>query len=273
LAKNVSLRTPSCYYSDLNLESGEHIVLLEDLAPAVTGDLAAGCSLEQAELAIREVARFHAHWWQDPKLEQLAWLRRSRDPADYQGFQQAYLQKWGSFLEKAGQAMPAMAIVLGERLGKHLAQVAEQLFLRPPRTLTHGDYHLQNLLFTASPKEDSLFVIDWQAVGCGRGIVDAALFLGTSLRPHERRAKEMELMEIYQATLADNGVSGYGFDRCFYDYRLSMLLILAAMVLNIGNGILTGEKMLRLMAENLVPRICSAILELESGALLPTQPM
>ena len=47
LAHQTSLPTPTCYYSDINTETGIHILLLEDLAPARSGSRVAGCSLDQ----------------------------------------------------------------------------------------------------------------------------------------------------------------------------------------------------------------------------------
>ena len=37
LAQQTELPTPVCYYSDIDLETGWHVLLLEDLAPARTG--------------------------------------------------------------------------------------------------------------------------------------------------------------------------------------------------------------------------------------------
>ncbi|MCB0157335.1 MAG: hypothetical protein KDD83_04335 [Caldilineaceae bacterium] len=66
LADQVAFRTPDCCYSAWDAETGEFVLLLEDLAPARNGERAVGCSLLEAEPAIREIAKFHAAWSQDP---------------------------------------------------------------------------------------------------------------------------------------------------------------------------------------------------------------
>jgi hypothetical protein len=52
VAGDISLRTPRCYYSAVDIASGDYVILLEDLAPARVGDQLLSCTLEEAELAI-----------------------------------------------------------------------------------------------------------------------------------------------------------------------------------------------------------------------------
>ena len=84
LADQVAFRTPDCCYSAWDAETGEFVLLLEDLAPARNGERAVGCSLLEAEPAIRQIAKFHAAWSQDPHLLQQEWLRYFSTPAVHQ---------------------------------------------------------------------------------------------------------------------------------------------------------------------------------------------
>ncbi len=52
LSSTTALPTPRCYFSAIDVETGEFLLLLEDMAPAQNGSRAAGCAPEQAELAI-----------------------------------------------------------------------------------------------------------------------------------------------------------------------------------------------------------------------------
>ena len=58
LAARIPLRTPRCYFSAIDLASGASLLLLEDLAPARNGSWIAGCSVEEAELAVRSITPF-----------------------------------------------------------------------------------------------------------------------------------------------------------------------------------------------------------------------
>jgi len=73
LADKVSLRTPRRYHSARCPNCTDFILLMEDLAPARVGDQVVGCSKAQSELAIRELAKFHAAWWDSPSLAELDW--------------------------------------------------------------------------------------------------------------------------------------------------------------------------------------------------------
>ena len=66
IAPTVGIRTPRCYHADWDRDSGLFVLLLEDLAPAQQGDQIDGCTLEQAALALDELAKLHAPRWADP---------------------------------------------------------------------------------------------------------------------------------------------------------------------------------------------------------------
>ena len=74
VARENLLPVPTCYYADIDMKSGWHVLLLEDLAPARSGSRTKGCSQTEARIAIRHIARFHAHWWENPKLDNYNWL-------------------------------------------------------------------------------------------------------------------------------------------------------------------------------------------------------
>ena len=53
-----------------------------------------------------------------------------------------------------------------------------------------------------------------------------ATFISETFNPFERKQREIDLLKLYHSTLRENGISGYSFDDCFNDYRISMLEIL-----------------------------------------------
>ena len=74
IAEHSPLPVPKCYYSDIDMELGWHVLLLEDLAPARSGSIIEGCSSVQARTAIHHIARFHARWWENSQLNDFDWL-------------------------------------------------------------------------------------------------------------------------------------------------------------------------------------------------------
>ena len=110
-----------------------HILLLEDLAPAGSGSSVAGCSIEQAELAIHQIASYHAAWWEDPQLEEIGWLT-DFDP-DPVALSDAHNRWWPDFLRQAEHRLPDQIKEIGERLGPHRASIMQHLGNASPRTL------------------------------------------------------------------------------------------------------------------------------------------
>lgn len=267
IAPLVDLRTARCYYGEVNSESGEHILLLEDLAPARIGQRAAGCTLEEAVRPIHKIAKFHATLWESPHIAVMNWLPEFDRP-QFQQRQENYQRLWEPFLNKVGHQLPDSILKIGERYRDHYVSVAICLFQTPPLTFIHYDYQLDNFLYPVSEGGSCFAVIDWQLARCGRGVLDVAYFLGQNLHPEDRRAGEMDLLRIYHDALLTNGVQGYTFEQCLHDYRLSMLYWLSGFVLTVGGGWFTAEQEQELITV-VMPRNIAAVLDLDAGQLLP----
>jgi len=267
LAGQIELRTPRCYYSDINTETGDFVLLLEDLVPARNGNRAAGCSLVEAELAIREAAKLHAAWWENPQLAEKIWVRSFNSAPGLQIWQGVYQQRWDPFVAQMEPHLPKEILEIGQWLGGNMAQTLNQ-FHEPPRTLVHNDYMLDNFFFATTGDSISLTVVDWQLLTYGRGALDVASFLGGNMSPEDRRTYEMDLLRTYHTLLVENGVSGYPFTQCMNDYRFSMLDGLVRMVNAIGGGGMRDEQE-RTHRDIIWPRFCAAILDLNVIELLP----
>ena len=127
IAGQVEVRTPKCYYSAMDVPAGRFALLLEDLAPARCGDQLASCSLDDAKLALRELAKLHAAWWDSPRLEQLDWMPALDDRALQQVLVTLYQQSWPYFVEQVGQQVPKAVLDVGERFGANLSTMMEGL--------------------------------------------------------------------------------------------------------------------------------------------------
>ena len=266
VAADVSMRTPHCYYSQRATDSTDFIVLLEDLAPARVADQLTGCSLEQAELAIRELAKFHATWWESPKLDELDWLWSFNDPVRSAASQQSYQQAWVPFVENFGSALPPAILEIGERFGDQVVALTNQL-ARHPVTISHGDYRLDNLFFASPEGGAPLTVIDWQIVSRGRGVFDVAYFMTGTLPPEVRKEKDEPFLRMYHEILLENGVTGYDFDACWHDYRTSTLFCWLYSVIQIGSLDPSNERGLAVFSA-ILERNAAALTDLNAGELL-----
>jgi len=73
-------------------------------------------------------------------------------------------------------------------------------------------------------------------VRMGEGIGDIAYFLAAALDPECRRANEKQLLELYLASLAKNGIQGLDERRLYQRYRAHLSYPFEAMVLTLAVG-------------------------------------
>ncbi len=266
IADTITLRTPRCYHADIDVAARKYLLLLEDLTPARSASSLAGCSAQEAELAIREIAALHGAWWEKPELEQVAnWLPQW-DMRHFSLFQEVYQNGWPSFAEKMGARLTPKMATLGQRLGEHVATIMDSN-RRSPRTLTHYDYQLDNIFFPQPATEGRLIVVDWQVLTIGQGVIDISNLLGGNLDPRIRSEVELDLVKMYHETLMDHGVLDYSFLQCLEEYRVSMLHHLARHIIVTCLMDLTPE-MEHLFLNIVIPRYYAAALDLEAEKLL-----
>ena len=160
LAKDVSLPSPRCLHASHDLLSDDFLLLLEDLGDRRLGDQLKGCSAEDAFAAIRQLASFHAEWWDSPKLKTIDWVPLGESDLNKGGLA-LYSIAWPLYLQQFGSDLPDDMRRIGERLSDQIVGMLDR-FQDRPRTLCHGDYRLDNFFFGERPEHDALTVVDWQ---------------------------------------------------------------------------------------------------------------
>jgi hypothetical protein len=216
VAHAVDIRTPACHFADIDLETGEFVLVLEDLAPCVQGDQLAGCSVDQAAVAMEELAKLHAASWGDPHLAALPWLNRNTPDSIEMGAQ-LLASLFPGFLERYGSRLDRQYGSVAERLRCGLGAWMRER--EQPFAVQHGDYRLDNMLFGTNEGGYPLAVVDWQTVVWGPPLADASYFLGAGLLPDDRRQHERALLRLYYDALHARGVVGLSWERCWNEYR------------------------------------------------------
>ena len=267
IADQVELRTPKRYYSVMDRDAQQYILLLEDLAPAPVGDQLAGATRAQAELAVRSIADFHATWWQSAALDKISDWMPTLDAPVQNLAEGAYQQAWQPFLENFGSGLSADMKDLGKRVGERVIKL-QQSFADEPVTINHGDFRMDNLFFHDFTDGAKLAVADWQISTRGRGIFDVSYLLCGGMQPELRAQHERDLLRIYTDVLAERGVKGYGFDKAWEEYRRGALFMLVYVVIAIGTLDSSNERGLALFLA-WVNRAVAAIEQLEAAELLP----
>jgi len=221
-AARTPVHVPHCYYSAEDPVSGESFLLLEDLAPAQTGNWLAGATPLQIDLALQAAARLHAAWWQVAPEDVPGLAHLVQNVTDEQDLvEQLYAEAWPRFVDHASFEIPADVRYFGERLQGRMAET-EALLKDSPRTLAHGDFRVDNMLFGERGGQSTCWIIDWEDVLLWNGTFDVAWLLGGCLRVQDRDQEQMLLRRYYQA-LTDEGVERYAWKQCAHDYRCAML--------------------------------------------------
>lgn len=260
LASTVAVRVPACHHAEMDPDTGDFVVLLEDLAPRRQGDQIAGCTPRQARPAAVNLAGLHGPRWKDASLLEVEGL----EPTDAE---QADLlanilgQATEVFLDGLGDLVSAADATL---LREFVGLCAPWILARSDRFgLVHGDYRLDNLMFGA---DDDVVAVDWQTLALGLPARDLAYFVETSLAPEERRAHERDLVAAYHAALVGHGVEGYSLEQCWDDYVFALPQGILVSVLGCAYGARTdrGDRMFAVMVE----RSCTAIRDHDAFSLV-----
>jgi aminoglycoside/choline kinase family phosphotransferase len=262
----VLFRVPDSYYGDVNLETGEFVLLLEDLAPAVPFDIVQGVLPDDARTVVRDLARHHAQWWESAKFDRYDWILPFNAQAE--GAEEKYQAAFPIFLDKVGDLLPDGIAELGARLLDRIVWVKSRI-AAPPITFLHGDFHPNNLLLDGKGDESRLAVVDWQMCSVGQGTRDLMYFITSALLPEHREAHESELLELYHTELVSNGVEGFSLTDVVAGYRFALLDLLQffTMVIFLLDFEVNDEA--RAVRDLLIARWGGAIAAHDPGSLLP----
>ena len=217
------LQVPRCYLNDTDLSSGASVLLLEDVSPAVPGNWMAGATLEQARLALESLARFQARWWgqdQSKEIQELNQLLSGNTENETNLVQDLFDSAWPKFVDQAGNSIPEDVRQLGEAMVGNMQMVDDFMDSGSP-TLVHGDYRIENMLFGEKDGEPNCWIVDWEDVFYGSGMIDVSWFLGGCL-PIEVVQYEKGLLRLYHQELLSNGIENYTWVQCYVEYCNAM---------------------------------------------------
>jgi aminoglycoside phosphotransferase (APT) family kinase protein len=245
----------------------DFVILMEDMAGYRTGDQVAGCTPEEAEACIDQLAVLHARFWNqvdDPVFE-FAFLHAPSKHST--GMHQAAVDGWSPMIANFGADVPDALEAARQR---YLDAVpAMQLWMASdPITFVHGDFRMDNLLFGTAPDHAPVVVLDWQGVLRSKGVQDVAYFLSQSIDPAQRRAHERDLVERWRTGLEARGVTGYDAAQAWWDYRAAVLYLWVYVTVIAGALDPSNDRGRQFMSV-MIRRAAAAIDELDCLELLP----
>ena len=211
LASRLDVRMPRAYYTALDSEAGQAMVIMDDVV-ANGGTFQSArtpYTLETTRDTLGQLARLHAATWGGARVDDLPWLA-PRVAAMGANFPPEMLQ---SLLDD-GRG-PDIAPEL--RDADKLIQAVRRAGQFETTCVLHGDTHSGNTYVDA--RGDACW-LDWQVVQLGNWATDISYHLATVLDIDDRRAHEADLLRHYLAELSALGAPAPSFIDAWELYTL-----------------------------------------------------
>ena len=230
IARQVSIRTPECYFADFDDTNQDFVLLMEDLRDYEIGDQVKGCTLDQARQIISTIARLHASAWQPDHLHLISHDNAAQRDGMIAGFDMG----WPVVVEAFRELIPPAAMVAGDKMAVATPHLLREM-CAPPVCLAHADVRLDNVFFGSG----EVALVDWQSVCTSAPEQDLAYFLTQSV-PLETVLEE-DLKGFYYQELRAHGID-YPRETFERRYKVAALYLLNYAVIIAGTLDLGNER-------------------------------
>ncbi len=222
----LDILTPEPIFSGYNPDNYAYFIMMKDMAgqdsfPIETHVM----TREQAEGMVDTLARLHSRFYQDPALGTAAlpfdhwslwWKRMVTESPNFERYCDI------AFGDCEHLMSPALFARRAEIWPKTMASAEAHKGL--PSSLTHNDVHLKNWFISA---DNRMGLHDWQAVGYGHWSRDYIYATTCALSIEQRRAWEVELLDLYLDKMAERGVPRVSHEEAMRNCRQQLLTALA----------------------------------------------
>ena len=215
LAKTIDVRTPEVVFADYDPETENVVLLMEFMDGWHSPDQVSGASDAQVRLAIKEIPKISAAFWD--RTSELSWVSTMKSEhmwsssQDMKACEEVFYDRFGDDLSISKKQFGNLI----DSFPKILTELSEGLL-----TLTHYDFRIENLFFSA--EEDQVAVIDWQLVASIKPSWDFAYLIGTNIDTSLRRENQQEYINLYLEGLRQRGID-YSENQLREDIKWTLL--------------------------------------------------
>jgi ecdysteroid kinase len=226
---------PRCFEAAWDEPTKTWHLLLEDLSAthsaASTWPLPPGPA--DCQRIVDAWARFHAAWWDDPRLGVSVGAWNDEPEADLQRF----ARQLAVFADRHGDRLPTHRRDLYDRLLAAAPRLAARYRTHRHLTIIHGDAHFWNCLVPRDQASGDVRLFDWDCWRIDTATDDLAYMMAMHWYPDRRQRLERPLLDRYHDALLAGGVRGYDRNALAEDYRLSVLWLITWPVWQEANNI------------------------------------
>ena len=220
----IPLNMPKLYFGLASQDSDVGVILLEEIK-AISKDALPPeertLTASEVKLALKELAKMHAKWWEDQALYGYEWL-----PGVDNGLRKLLYQlnddAWPKLRAILEPVFSSEEVRICSGLSSFLTTLMSELD-KMPTTLSHSDFHSGNLLWDKTGEPNVVWVLDWQLSSRGPAIVDTARFLSTGVGRANQHLVRQDYLPEYHRALIGHGVTDYGYEQFLSDYRYGLL--------------------------------------------------
>lgn len=216
-----SLPIPHVYFTEIDEQSGYFLIVMEDLADARMAQWFSE-GVDDVAIALTALAKVHAKYWNDEKLNTFSWLRRSDDPYQCDQYK-ALLEKllppakseFSSLLSDYSWSVLDAWLANWESVRMATSQGA--------RTLVHREADMRQMFFPTA-RMNRFVLFDWQSPEIGWGSIDVCRIISTSLSLAARRKHEDSLVRLYARQLREYGIDDLSDETLWHQMKVSILM-------------------------------------------------
>ena len=222
LARTRSLPVPTCHAAEFDDESGEFVLLLEDLSAARPGDWELD-PIGDIRFALEKLAQLHAGFWGDPLLQQYDWIVDTSDCHNPPPYRELWNEKLEQVRVLYRDQIAASVWTACDQWRDHWDDIM-RCMSTDTHTLVHTDVHLEQIFFpTEALPRFALF--DWQNPTKGWAAEDVIHPIVCDLDIEDRRVHEAGLINHYYDQLCQHGVRDLTRERFWFQCNLSLLWV------------------------------------------------
>ena len=210
---------PKCHGIVKDTDFKNIAILLEDLNTDLytigldLNTVGIDCSM----ILVKRMAQLHSTFWNKPLTTAFPSLKRNDHP-QFRGWPKFVESHYPQFKQRWCKMLSSEQLQLGELIVSNFGKIQQSLSTGD-LTLIHGDIKSGNVFFRKSDYEP--FFIDWQYLGCAKGVQDLVFLLIESYNTDTINLYGNLLKDYYYAQLLEHNVTGYPYNTYCTDFQLA----------------------------------------------------